>query len=230
MNSSHKSESAVVPLLHSTDTGEEIPPMFQILQLPQLGRRLRLMVDSASPVTFINSATWKDLDQPKLSPTSKVLGAFEGQPIKPLGYFQTLVKREDLPAQTAMLSIYVLHRGVNIMGRDGQKQLNIVITPEQFGVVATVNVSEKKNLQEIITMHTDLFKPGLGCCTATRARLVLRDDVQPKYCKPRKLPFAIKLVVGAELDRLEKDGVIERVSHSDWATPNVVVRKPTGKV
>ena len=94
--------------------------MFQILQLPQLGRHL-CMVDSASPVTFINSATWKDLDQPKLLPTNKVLGAFEGQPIKPLGYFQTLVKREDLPSQTVMLSIYVSCRGVNIMGKDGQK-------------------------------------------------------------------------------------------------------------
>ena len=65
------------------------------------------MVDSASPLTFINSATWNDLDQPKLSPTSKVLGAFEGQPIKPLGYFQTLVKREDVSSPTAVLSIYV---------------------------------------------------------------------------------------------------------------------------
>ena len=37
-------------------------------------------------------------------------------------------------------------------------------------------------------------------------------------------------MVGAELDRLENDGVIERVSHSDWATPIVVVHKPTGKV
>ena len=92
VNSSHKSESAVVPVSHSTDTGEEILPMFQILQLPQLGRRLRLMVDSASPVTFINSATWKDLDQPKLSPTNcnKLLGAFEGQPIKPLGILHWL--------------------------------------------------------------------------------------------------------------------------------------------
>ena len=65
--------------------------MFQILQLPELGRRLRLMVDSASPVTFINSATWKDLDQLKLTSTDRVLGAFEGQLITPLGYFQTLV-------------------------------------------------------------------------------------------------------------------------------------------
>ena len=76
-------------------------------------------------------------------------------------------------------------------------------------------------------MQADLFKPGLSCHTIARVSLVLRET---KCCKPRKLPFAIKPVVGAELDHLEKDGVIERVSHSDWATPIVVVRKPTGKV
>ena len=42
--------------------------------------------------------------------------------------------------------------------------------------------------------------------------------------------IAIKPVVGTELDRLEKDGVIERVTHSDWATPIVVACKPIGKV
>ena len=215
VNSSPQPESAVVTLSHSMNTTEDIPPMFQVLQLPQFSRRLRLMVDSASPVTFINSATWKDLDQPKLTTTNRVLGAFEGQPIKPPGYFETLVKREDLPSQTTVLSIYVSCRGVNIMGRDGQKQLNIVIDPQQFGLVAAISLTDK-SLQ-------DILKLGLGCCTTTKASLV-------KYCKPRKLPFAIKPVVGAELDRLEQDGVLERVSHSDWATPIVVVRKPTGKV
>ena len=52
----------------------------------------------------------------------------------------------------------------------------------------------------------------------------------PKFCKPQRFPFAIKPIVGAELDQLEKKGVIERVSQSDWATPIVVVRKPGGKV
>ena len=31
--------------------------------------------------------------------------------------------------------------------------------------------------------------------------------MQPKYCKVRKLPFALKPVVGAKLDRLEKEQV-----------------------
>ena len=97
------------------------------------------------------------------------------------------------------------------MGRDGQN-------PQQFRLVASISLTEK-NLQDILSLHPDLFKPGLGCCTTAKANLILRDYAQPKNCKSRKLPFAIKPVVGAELDRLDKDGVIERVTHSDWATP-----------
>ena len=81
-----------------TRVSEEIPPVFQILQLPEPGRQLCLMVDSACPVTFINSATWDGLNQPPLTPTNRELSAFEGQQIKPLGYFQTLVKHEGLPS------------------------------------------------------------------------------------------------------------------------------------
>ena len=36
--------------------------------------------------------------------------------------------------------------------------------------------------------------------------------------------------MGDELDRLENQGVIKKVSHSEWATPIVVVRKPGGKI
>ena len=148
-----------------------------------------------------------------MTSTDRVLGTFEGQPITPLGYFQILVKH-DLPTQATVLPIYVSCTGVNIIGRDSQKQLNIVIDPQQFGLVATVSLMENK-LYDNLSMQANLFKPGLGCCTIARASLVLRETAQPKYCKPKKLSFAIKPVVVAELDLLENDGMIERVSHSD---------------
>jgi len=113
--------------------------------------------------------------------------------------------REDDSSQSANLPIYVSHKGVNILGRDGLAMLKITINPTQF-------------------------QPGLGTCTTAKAKLTLRDEAVPKYCKPRRLPFAIKPVVGAELDQLEKNGVIEKVTQSDWATPIVVVRKPGGRV
>ena len=63
-----------------------------------------------------------------------------------------------------------------------------------------------------------------------KAMLVLNNDATPKFCKPRKLPFALKPIVEDELDRLETQGVIKKVPHSDWSTLIVVVRIPGGKV
>jgi len=60
-------------------------------------------------------------------------------------------------------------------------------------------------------MNDTLFKPQLGCCNTFKVTLSLRDGAQPKYCKVRKLPFALKPAVGAELDRLEKEQVLEKV-------------------
>jgi len=95
-------ESAVVPISQSDKQPHaDIPPMFQILHLTEVQKRLRLMLDSASPLTFVNVKTWQDLEKPKLTKTDRILGAFEGQPIKPLGYFTTTVVREDDASQSA---------------------------------------------------------------------------------------------------------------------------------
>ena len=53
-------DSAVVPLSNPQQEAH-IPPMFQTLLLPEFERQLKLIVDSASPLTFVNSKTWLDL-------------------------------------------------------------------------------------------------------------------------------------------------------------------------
>ena len=65
---------------------------------------------------------------------------------------------------------------------------------------------------------------------ATHSRQHCYLEKELNHRKVRKLPFALKPIVGTELDRLEKEQVLEKVTHSDWATPLVVVRKPSGKV
>ena len=68
--------------------------MLQIADLPEFSRKFRLVVDSAPPITFINSKTWLDLNKFKLQSTDCVLGALEGQPIYPVGYFKAKVSQE----------------------------------------------------------------------------------------------------------------------------------------
>lgn len=68
-----------------------------------------------------------------------VLGAFEGQPIKPVGYFQTKVVQQGDPSKPTVLRIYVSRCGINLIEQDGQVKLYITINPDQFGREFTRN-------------------------------------------------------------------------------------------
>ena len=59
--------------------------------------------------------------------------------------------------------------------------------------------------------------------------LQVQPDASPRFFKPRPVPVAIKASIGKELDCLEQQGIIEKVSHSEWATPIVAVSKKDGR-
>ncbi len=44
------------------------------------------------------------------------------------------------------------------------------------------------------------------------------------------MPFALKDVVGQELDRLEEQGALKKVEFSEWAAPIVTVPKKEGRI
>ena len=60
------------------------------------------------------------------------------------------------------------------------------------------------------------------------ATLQLKPGAKPKFCKARPVPFALKAAIDRELDRLESQGILEKVSYSEWAAPIVPVPKQQG--
>ena len=58
-----------------------------------------------------------------------------------------------------------------------------------------------------------------------QATLTLKENAQSKFCKARPVPYALKEKVETELERLENEGIIQKVDHNDWATPIVAVQK-----
>ena len=62
------------------------------------------------------------------------------------------------------------------------------------------------------------------------ARIDVNPQAQPRFCKARPVPFALKHKVEAELDRLHKEGIVEAVQSAEWAAPIVPVVKSDGSV
>ena len=75
-----------------------------------------------------------------------------------------------------------------------------------------------------------MFRDELGKLTGTQVSIGIDSDTQPRFFKPRPLPFTLKPKVEDELDRLQSNGVISPVTFSKWAAPIVPVVKSDGKI
>ena len=62
------------------------------------------------------------------------------------------------------------------------------------------------------------------------AKLYVAETVQPRYCKPRPVPLAMRAKVESELYRPQEEGVIRPVAFSEWAAPIVPVLKASGDI
>ena len=60
--------------------------------------------------------------------------------------------------------------------------------------------------------------------------LTLKDNETPVFCKPRAIPYGLQAAVKTELDRLVEEGILSAVKESEWATPIVPIKKPSGQI
>ncbi len=59
------------------------------------------------------------------------------------------------------------------------------------------------DLDTILSAHDSVFREELGTIHPFQAKLHVRPDSKPKFCKARPVPFAIKGAIDQELERLE---------------------------
>ena len=75
--------------------------------------------------------------------------------------------------------------------------------------VLRINAMYPTTQADVVRKHEALFKDELGTLKDTQIHIAVKSDAQPKFCKARPVPFALKSKVEAELDRLESTGVLE---------------------
>ena len=68
----------------------------------------------------------------------------------------------------------------------------------------------------------------LGLVKGYSAKIHVDSNTPPIFYKARPVAYALREKVDAELDRLQRQGIIELVEFSQWATPIVPVVKSNG--
>ena len=83
------------------------------------------------------------------------------------------------------------------------------------------------DLHKTLQKYDDAFDDGLG---EIKGMINVDPQAQPRFCKARPVPFALRDKVEAKLKMLQRAGIIEPVQSAEWAAPIVPVVKEDGSV
>ncbi|CAB4005333.1 Hypothetical predicted protein [Paramuricea clavata] len=150
-----------------------------------------------------------------LKPATVVLKSYTGNEIKCCGEDNMKVKVGE---QVSDIKIRVVE-GPSLLGRDIMTKFRLP-WHNIFSVAPTT-------AEDIIQQYPELFdERGVGKLKGVQVSL----SDNPVFMKPRVVPFAIRKKYEEELEKLVQSDIIEKVEHSEWASPTVPVIKPGGNV
>ncbi|XP_033109865.1 uncharacterized protein K02A2.6-like isoform X2 [Anneissia japonica] len=189
------------------------------------GKLIPMELDTGSSVSLIPETTYKKIfnSMPPLQQTTIRLKTYSGEKIIPLGMLTVPVCVNNHKGNAELL--VVPQDGPALFGRDWLKNF-----PLNWQEIKVLQETKTSGLDEILDKHKSIFKDELGKLEKLKASIYITENCQPKFHKPRNVPYAMRDKVEKELDRLQKEGIISSVKHSDWASPIVPVQKKSGQV
>ncbi|XP_063915497.1 uncharacterized protein K02A2.6-like [Zophobas morio] len=126
------------------------------------------------------------------------------------------------------LKLYVVPEGGPcLVGRNWMQNLGINVIDNE---VRVNKVTENMKLEKLIEEYGDIFDNKLGLLKNFKAKLHLKAEAVPVFCKSRSFPINIKSKVEDELSRLVNENILTPVEYSQWASPIVPVLKKNGDI
>ena len=188
---------------------------------------LLMEVDTGAAVSLISESTynslWSGENKPPLQHADVSLRTYSGEKLPVVGQISVVVKYLE---QKRLLTLLVVRgEGPSLLGRDWLQVLSVTL--DKLNVL---RIETSCNLQGVLSKYPELFRDELGLVKGVKVKLHVDSSFRPRFFKPRSVPFALRERVEAELDRLQKAGVIQPVQFSDWAAPIVPVVKGDGSV
>ena len=200
----------------------------KLLSVPDLTLKKALEIAQGSEAAVNMAKSLKVVDTSintgvPLTKSSTLLRTYSGEPLSVLGVINVEVQYKQ-QRESLKLTI-VSGKGPSLLGRDWLQHFKL-----DWGEIKALASHTEGSLDYLIEKYNTLFTEGLGTIKTFQARLQVDPEGPPKFFKPRTAPYAIREAVEDEFNRLEHEGILEKVTHSEWATPVVVVPKADGSV
>ena len=181
-------------------------------------------LDTGVAVTIMSEKHFREIfDDTSLRKSELLLKTYSGDRLTVLGTMDAVVQYEQ---QTRELPLTVVRgHGSSLLGRDWLQHLTL-----NWRKINAVSKHAERSVEYLVDKYGELFLDELGTIKSFQAELRVEPQDRPKFFKAHSVPYALRLPIEEELDRLEREGIINKVTHSEWATPVVAVPKPDGRV
>ncbi|KAK3093011.1 hypothetical protein FSP39_010012 [Pinctada imbricata] len=176
---------------------------------------LKLKIDTGAQCNVISLDTYKRLSRKSLRKSRTKLVSYFGHKMSTYGETDLALLYKD---KYHVVPFLVVRGDVDsVLGSKSSVEMELIQRLYQVD-------SEKQNTVDVFTEFRDVFE-GLGHLKG-KYKIRTDDRVQPVVHPPRKVPFALREKVKAELSRMESLGVIEKVNKpTSWVNSMVVVEK-----
>ena len=169
------------------------------------GTDVEYKIDTGAQVNILTKNIFNKLKvKPTLKPSKVKLTAYNGLSIPVLG--KCILKIINKASMSHVLFIVADTNSPPILG------LN---TSEKLGLIKRIMEVDVKDVPDDLLQFSDCFG-DIGTLPQTH-HIELKPDVTPVIHPPRRIPYALKPQLREEINRMEKLGIIERVTEpTDW--------------
>ena len=181
------------------------------------GHKVNMQLDTGAAVSIIPETLYNSILRGHPLTETRPLKSYSGNSLSLLGQLQVTVKHNS---QVVTLPLVVAKGNkVPLLGRNWLECINLNWS-EIF------SVQDTDPLKPLLDKYSNLFEEGSGRIHGMKAHITLQENVKPVYRKARPVPYALKKPLEEKLDSLEKQGILKKVDHSNWATSVVLIAKP----
>ncbi|KAL1259102.1 hypothetical protein QQF64_009679 [Cirrhinus molitorella] len=180
----------------------------------------KLVVDTGSSVSILPETVYKrHFKDCSLTPPKVKLVTYLKEVIPVLGCLHADV---SLNEKVTPACLYIVKGGSALMGMDLIRALNCSFHFDAMSAPA--------KLHAVVSETVSTPNSPVGCVKGFIHKPTVKPDATPVCQKLRRLLFAVRQAVSAELETMLQKDIIARIDSSPWISPIVVTAKKGGKI